>query len=83
MEGAQIAAEKLRKQVEAHPFHADGREIRLTASFGVAELNQSPAAGYYRMVDQALYQAKKKGRNRVEVLRQEAPREPDFQAAAP
>ncbi len=74
LEGARIAAEKLRAHIEAHVFSADGQEIRLTASFGVAELNTDPAISCYRAVDQTLYRAKQRGRNRVEVM---APNDPE------
>jgi diguanylate cyclase (GGDEF)-like protein len=66
--GATATAEKLRKQIEARAFKADEEEIRLTASFGVAELNTDPAISCYRSVDRALYRAKQQGRNRVEVM---------------
>lgn len=72
LEGAREAAEKLRKRIEEHVFIADGQEVGLTASFGVAELSVSPVMHCYRSVDHALYRAKQLGRNRVEVM------EPDF-----
>jgi len=78
LSGAAAAAEKLRKQIEEHVFGADGREIRLTASFGVAELNSDSAISY-RSVDRALYRAKQRGRNRVEVM---APGDPDAHGPA-
>lgn len=66
--GAAATAEKLRRLIESNVVLADGSEVRLTASFGVAELNAGSAINCYRSVDQALYRAKQKGRNRVEVL---------------
>jgi len=73
LEGAGITAEKLRKHIEKQAFLADGHEIRLTASFGVAALDKSPAISCYRSVDRALYRAKKLGRNRVDIMEPDAP----------
>ncbi len=70
--GAQEAAEKLRMRIEEHVFQVDGREVRLTASFGVAELSVNPVVSFYRSVDHALYHAKQLGRNRVEAAESEA-----------
>ncbi len=56
-------AEKIRAAIERHPFDEVGR---ITASFGVAEYRagESPEA-FLRRADEALYQAKHGGRNRV------------------
>jgi len=68
-EGALVCAEKIRRAVEEEPF--EGRESqpggRLTLSLGVAAF---PADGsesdiLLAAADQALYQAKREGRNRV------------------
>lgn len=65
---AQVA-DKLRQIIENHSFEIDGAKIRLTASFGVAQLRlpQRSPFNYYSECDKALYQAKQKGRNRVEI----------------
>ena len=73
LEGAEATAEKLRGYIEEQVFLADGQEIRLTASFGVAALDKSPAISCYRSVDRALYRAKKLGRNRVEIMSPDDP----------
>ncbi len=65
LEGAVTAAENLRRQIASHPFRSGDREIKLTGSFGVAEISVSSGANYYRAVDRALYRAKQKGRNCV------------------
>ena len=67
-EGAAKLAERLRVRLETTAFHTeDGRALRVTASFGVAmykpETN-SPEA-MITAADQALYEAKESGRNRV------------------
>lgn len=66
--GGQVA-DKLRQQIENRIFRAEGHAIRITASFGVAQLRlpQRMPSNYYAECDKALYQAKQKGRNRVEI----------------
>jgi diguanylate cyclase len=83
LEGARLAAEKLKKQIEAQVFLVDGHKIRLTASFGVTELKSNPAINCYRWVDRALYRAKQRGRNRVEVMQQDDPGEMNPEAEIP
>lgn len=63
-EAAVKLAEKLRLSVEKHDFPKVGR---VTASFGVASLqdDEDDESNLLRRVDQALYQAKNEGRNRV------------------
>lgn len=62
-------ADKLRVTIERHIFLISGEKISLTASFGVAQLRlpQRSQFNYYSDCDKALYQAKQKGRNRVEI----------------
>ncbi|KJS01104.1 MAG: diguanylate cyclase [Desulfobulbaceae bacterium BRH_c16a] len=69
-EEALIVAEKLRAAIEATPFRDTREEYHVTASFGQAcskpglEDNFS-RDGLVSRADQALYEAKEKGRNRV------------------
>ena len=52
------------------PVRGDHPDITLTASFGIAELISSRANSVHQLIgfaDQALYQAKQQGRNRVAV----------------
>ncbi|MDP1675033.1 MAG: diguanylate cyclase [Burkholderiales bacterium] len=60
---AGILAESLRTKIAQHPFPAIGQ---LTVSLGVAEHNgNETAAAWFARLDDALYAAKRGGRNRV------------------
>jgi diguanylate cyclase (GGDEF)-like protein len=63
------AAEKLRQKIALHPFEQVGS---LTVSFGVtAFAPQDDTNAFLKRADDALYQAKENGRNRVEILERE------------
>ena len=65
---AKIVAERLRKLVEEALTQYEGHTIHLTASFGVAEKGDHGEETFDQLVskaDQALYEAKRKGRNQV------------------
>jgi diguanylate cyclase (GGDEF)-like protein/PAS domain S-box-containing protein len=63
--GAKKAAEKLRLAIAGHRFEKAGF---ITASFGVAEYaSQDDIDSLLKKADDALYRAKGKGRNRVEI----------------
>jgi two-component system cell cycle response regulator len=65
-EGARIVAERLRLAIEAMPPFPDGPP-RVTCSIGFAAYqNEDNSAVFVDRADQALYKAKKNGRNRVE-----------------
>jgi two-component system cell cycle response regulator len=64
-------AERLRKQLAQTEIRINDTALRITASFGVtAAIPGEPwtAEGLVRKADEALYVAKKSGRNRVEAL---------------
>lgn len=62
---ASRVAEKLRELVAGFAF---GRDLHVTASFGVTEFKPDDTIeAFTNRVDEALYRAKKHGRNRVEV----------------
>lgn len=64
LDGAIIAAEKIRKSIEDHKFEEVGK---VTCSFGVTESEKSDTgSSIVARVDEALYRAKNNGRNRVE-----------------
>lgn len=73
LEGAQAAAEKIRKQVEAHTFTSiAGETVPVTLSLGCAAFEPDREAEppdvdrLLSRADQSLYRAKAGGRNRVE-----------------
>ena len=66
-EEAILAADRLRKLLERHVFHHEGRDIRLTISMGVAHFpdDGSDLDSLVRAADERLYLAKRTGKNRV------------------
>lgn len=73
--GALELAEKLRRRVAAESFEQVGK---VTISLGVAAYHrQEPLKNLLKRVDDALYQAKEQGRNRVVAADQKDCREGD------
>lgn len=71
--GAKLYADRIRQVLSTHRF-SHGR--RLTASFGIASLPEDVAPGaddLMRAADEALYAAKRAGKNRVSVFEDVAP----------
>lgn len=75
---AQLAAERVRHELEASPIEHQGKRLAVTASFGVGSLAQlglreAPPQDILQQIirhaDDALYQAKASGRNRVCISR--------------
>lgn len=63
---ARVAAERLRAEVARHPFVHEERRYAVTMSLGVAELSEFDTADdLIKRADEALYAAKRSGRNRV------------------
>ncbi|WOH85320.1 GGDEF domain-containing protein [Bradyrhizobium sp. BEA-2-5] len=65
---ARTVAERIRKRAEALTVGADDRPVSLTVSIGVAEaITSMPGIdALMKAADAALYQAKERGRDRVE-----------------
>jgi diguanylate cyclase (GGDEF)-like protein len=67
LEEAAEFADHIRKRMQVHPFKVVSR---VTASFGVAYLKQDErVSSLVKRADEALYQAKTFGRNRIELSR--------------
>lgn len=67
---AEEIVERIRARIEAQPFDCANRQVRVTASFGIAAFDPPGPAnleGLLACADAALYAAKKQGRNRTEV----------------
>jgi len=66
---ATMVAERLRRRIAAEPFAISKGEskVEVTISIGLAALGQADdtAANVLKRADQALYRAKRDGRNRV------------------
>jgi len=65
--GVELAAERIRSEIEAFPFVLDEVSIHITISIGiaVAPRNGESIKALVAAADQALYRAKETGRNRV------------------
>jgi diguanylate cyclase (GGDEF)-like protein len=67
--GAMVIAERIRQTIRQKPIVADGCELEVTISVGVASHNEDGEASpevLLKKADLALYRAKALGRNRVE-----------------
>lgn len=67
----ELVAERLRSNVAGQPFLTDRGTIQITISLGVTCLGEDAQVSVERLLDeadQALYQAKRLGRNRTEVF---------------
>ncbi len=65
-EGAGLIAERLRVAIRDHDWSKTHEELKVTASFGVAQRQPNePAANLLERADKAMYRAKEGGRDRV------------------
>jgi len=64
--GALTVAEKIRARIEEHAFEAGGGRVPVTMTFGVAQWDPAGSIdACTRQADEALYEGKRGGRNRV------------------
>jgi diguanylate cyclase (GGDEF)-like protein len=64
--GAELVAERIRSTIESHTLSYDMSAVKITASLGVSELRSNDSAdALVKRADNAMYQAKKNGRNQV------------------
>jgi diguanylate cyclase (GGDEF)-like protein len=68
-ENAGIAAEKMRSVIENTVMEIEGQSIKITMSFGVAGMcdKVNTSDDLIKKADNAMYEAKQRGRNRVEI----------------
>jgi diguanylate cyclase (GGDEF)-like protein len=68
--GARKAAEKIRTHIEKTEFLHKGEQVKVTISLGGTEIRtkDKTAEDMFERVDNAMYQAKQSGRNRVVML---------------
>lgn len=65
LRGARIVAEKIRRAVEEKPFHSGDSRVNITVSCGVASFRKGDGRKTpFERADEALYLAKREGRNR-------------------
>ena len=73
VQGAVIAVERIRETLAAQVFRFGNHDIVVTASFGIASLN-CQSENFIQLVsraDEALYSAKRLGRNRISIAPEE------------
>ena len=67
LDGAKLVAERIREDISALVFDYQGKDVSITASFGISQITSSIAdyKAWIKTADLGLYIAKDGGRNRV------------------
>jgi diguanylate cyclase (GGDEF)-like protein len=65
VEQAETVAERIRTMLEEHPLLFGGTQIPLTVSIGISEVTSEGIEVALSNADEALYEAKHEGRNKV------------------
>ena len=65
LDGAMVLAHRLNKSIEKHVFTHHDVNVNVTVSIGVTRLDHENFDVSYKYVDDALYEAKESGRNKV------------------
>ena len=75
LQDAVILAERMRQSIENASTEISGQAVKITVSIGAAEYNTEMTSinALYKNADQAMYQAKHSGRNRVVIFREDLP----------
>jgi diguanylate cyclase (GGDEF)-like protein len=70
---AYVIAERIRRSVESYVYPLNTANVRVTMSLGIASASNehSDKVGLLKAADEALYQAKQQGKNRVSVWKKE------------
>jgi diguanylate cyclase (GGDEF)-like protein len=71
LEEAARVAERIRAGVAAHVIHVRGEKLTITVSIGVAAASEKGLAPTIQSADEALYEAKSQGRNKIAVAAQD------------
>jgi diguanylate cyclase (GGDEF)-like protein len=72
LEEAARVAERIRATVAAHVIRVRDRELTITVSIGVAAASDRGLAATIQSADEALYEAKSQGRNKIAVASRDA-----------
>ena len=67
LSGAMKLAERIRETIQNHTFDFNGKKINVTVSIGITSVGVNDSyESLISRADEALYEAKEKGRNRIE-----------------